>query len=52
MVKRITSDEYWFCHGVNFVEGELCEFIGEVAVRDWTASSPVDCYDNGLTPSG
>lgn len=50
--KRITSDEYWFCHGVNFIEGELCQFIGEVAYPAYGNSPGVECYDNGLTPSG
>lgn len=50
--KRISSDEYWFCHGVNFIEGELCQFIGEVAYPAYGSSPGVECYDNGLTPSG
>lgn len=50
--KRITSEEYWFCHGVNFVEGELCQFIGEIAYPAYGNSPEVECYDNGLTPSG
>lgn len=49
--KRITSDEYWFCHGVNFIQGELCQFIGAIAYSDWQTPG-VECYDNGLTPSG
>ncbi|KAI3321643.1 hypothetical protein HD806DRAFT_524095 [Xylariaceae sp. AK1471] len=28
-VKR-RQDDYWFCHAINFIEGELCEFIGEI----------------------
>ncbi|KAJ4415708.1 hypothetical protein N0V82_007201 [Gnomoniopsis sp. IMI 355080] len=48
--KRITSDEYWFCHGVNFIKGELCQFIGEIAYPDYGSSPGVECYDNGLTP--
>lgn len=46
-----SSDEYWFCHGVNFVQGEFCEFIGAIAYSAW-GSEGVECYDNGLTPSG
>lgn len=50
--KRISSDEYWFCHGVNFIEGQLCQFIGEVAYPAYGSSPGVECYDNGLTPRG
>lgn len=50
--KRITSEEYWFCHGVNFIKGELCQFIGEIAYPAYGSSPGVECYDNGLTPSG
>lgn len=50
--KRISSDEYWFCHGVNFIQGELCQFIGEVAYPAYGSSPGTECYDNGLTPSG
>lgn len=30
------QDEYWFCHAVNFFEGELCEFIGPIGGYDYT----------------
>jgi hypothetical protein len=28
-VPRRRRDDYWFCHAINFIEDELCEFIGE-----------------------
>ncbi|KAI1798631.1 hypothetical protein F4811DRAFT_547767 [Daldinia bambusicola] len=34
--------DYWFCHGVNFIQGELCEFLGEVATQEFVAGGP-DC---------
>ncbi|CAN8097730.1 unnamed protein product [Discula destructiva] len=49
--KRTTSDDYWFCHGVNFIQGELCEFIGQIAYYQWPTPG-VQCFDNGLSPSG
>ncbi|KAI1105699.1 hypothetical protein F4804DRAFT_303729 [Jackrogersella minutella] len=24
------NDDYWYCHGVNFKKGQLCEFIGSM----------------------
>lgn len=48
------ADGYWFCHGVNFKQGELCEFIGAIQYPDFTGDvkSTGQCWDNGLTPSG
>ncbi len=30
------QDEYWVCHAVNFIEGELCEFVGELGGYTYT----------------
>ncbi|KAI8632864.1 hypothetical protein F5Y19DRAFT_419248 [Xylariaceae sp. FL1651] len=30
------DDEYWFCHGINFIEGELCEFFGDIGGETYT----------------
>ncbi|KAI0531881.1 hypothetical protein GGR58DRAFT_492043 [Xylaria digitata] len=30
------QDEYWFCHAVNFIEGELCEFVGGLGGYTYT----------------
>ncbi|KAI1815550.1 hypothetical protein GGS20DRAFT_542912 [Poronia punctata] len=35
--RKRQDDDYWFCHGVNFKEGELCEFfgsLGDKAIED------------------
>ncbi|KAJ8122881.1 hypothetical protein O1611_g9730 [Lasiodiplodia mahajangana] len=37
------EDDYWFCHAVNFIEGELCEFIGEVDDFTYKAGGS-DCW--------
>ncbi|KAJ8110715.1 hypothetical protein ONZ43_g5803 [Nemania bipapillata] len=37
------SDEYWFCHAVNFKQGELCEFVGEIKDFTYTAGGS-DCW--------
>ncbi|KAI0390194.1 hypothetical protein F5Y17DRAFT_469105 [Xylariaceae sp. FL0594] len=29
----VDDDEYWFCHGVNFKQGELCEFFGSLGSK-------------------
>ncbi|KAI0186821.1 hypothetical protein F4808DRAFT_140506 [Astrocystis sublimbata] len=43
------NDDYWFCHGVNFIEGELCEFFGTVGEMKFEADSGSDCwYQDGL----
>ncbi|RWA10073.1 hypothetical protein EKO27_g5027 [Xylaria grammica] len=45
------QDEYWFCHAVNFVEGELCEFIGDIGgytYTPWAAS----CWQVPGLPTG
>lgn len=53
MKNRRQSDEYWFCHGVNFKQGELCQFIGAIEYPHFTGEkSEGQCWDNGLTPSG
>lgn len=39
---------YWFCHGVNFIQDELCEFIGAVSHYDFPTPG-VRSWDNGLT---
>ncbi|KAI0538939.1 hypothetical protein GGR58DRAFT_500725 [Xylaria digitata] len=47
--KRASDDDYWFCHGVNFKEGELCEFIGSLGDRTFESGSGTDCfYIDGL----
>lgn len=53
MKDRRQADGYWFCHGVNFKQGELCEFIGAIEYDSFTGDpSQGQCWDNGLTPSG
>ncbi|KAI8633225.1 hypothetical protein F5Y19DRAFT_417183 [Xylariaceae sp. FL1651] len=37
------DDNYWFCHTVNFKEGELCEFVGEVESFTYQAGGS-DCW--------
>lgn len=52
-VKEKRQDDYWFCHGVNFKKGELCEFIGAIQYPSFTGEqSTGQCWDNGLTPGG
>ncbi|KAI0378667.1 hypothetical protein F5Y04DRAFT_143278 [Hypomontagnella monticulosa] len=36
------DDDYWFCHGVNFKQGELCEFIGAVGTQEFVEGGS-DC---------
>jgi len=42
------DDDYWFCHGVNFKEGELCEFFGSLgskSIEDQTfKAGGSDCF--------
>ncbi|KAI1825644.1 hypothetical protein F4861DRAFT_501089 [Xylaria intraflava] len=38
------GDGYWFCHGVNFVEGELCEFIGALGAKTLVPGSGNHCW--------
>ncbi|KAI0410010.1 hypothetical protein F4802DRAFT_10491 [Xylaria palmicola] len=43
------AGEYWFCHGVNFVEGELCEFFGSLGQKTFKPGSDSHCfYIDGL----
>ncbi|KAI2602553.1 hypothetical protein GGR54DRAFT_495070 [Hypoxylon sp. NC1633] len=42
----------WFCHGVNFIQGELCEFIGSVGTRNFVGGGSDCWYLNGLDGSG
>lgn len=52
-MKNKRQDDYWFCHGVNFKKGELCQFIGAIEYPDFTGEkSKGQCWDNGLTPRG
>ncbi|KAI1396130.1 hypothetical protein F4819DRAFT_150925 [Hypoxylon fuscum] len=44
------DDDYWFCHGVNFVQGELCEFIGSLGSREFIAGGSDCWYVDGLDP--
>lgn len=48
------ASEYWFCHGVNFKQGEYCEFIGAIEYPHFTGNPKTEgqCWDNGLTPRG
>lgn len=47
--KRQGNDDYWFCHGVNFVQGELCEFIGSLGEKTFASGSNNHClYVDGL----
>lgn len=54
MRNKRQADGYWFCHGVNFKKGELCEFIGAIQYPDFTGNvtESGQCWDNGLTPGG
>lgn len=45
------QDEYWFCHAVNFVEGELCEFVGAIGEYRYTPWS-TSCYEVPGIPGG
>ncbi|KAI0160477.1 hypothetical protein GGR57DRAFT_384672 [Xylariaceae sp. FL1272] len=38
------DDDYWFCHGVNFRQGELCEFIGQKGTLTFAAGSGNTCW--------
>ncbi|KAI1206645.1 uncharacterized protein F4807DRAFT_438787 [Annulohypoxylon truncatum] len=38
----------WFCHGVNFIKGELCEFIGSLGSREFVEGGPDCFYIDGL----
>ncbi|KAI5923629.1 hypothetical protein F4810DRAFT_710371 [Camillea tinctor] len=40
--------EYWFCHGVNFVKGELCEFIGSRGGMEFREGGSDCWYLDGL----
>lgn len=44
---RVSEDEYWFCHGVNFKQGELCEFVGQITRSKYTPGT--NYWDTGLT---
>ncbi|KAI3392636.1 hypothetical protein diail_5424 [Diaporthe ilicicola] len=51
--KRQAEGDYWFCHGVNFKKGELCQFVGAIQYPAFTGDpSQGQCWDNGLTPGG
>ncbi|KAL7625928.1 hypothetical protein AAE478_002697 [Parahypoxylon ruwenzoriense] len=45
---RQDDDNYWFCHGVNFVQGELCEFIGSIGTREFVEGGSDCWYLDGL----
>ncbi|KAI6087283.1 hypothetical protein F4821DRAFT_236813 [Hypoxylon rubiginosum] len=45
---RRQNGDYWFCHGVNFVQGELCEFIGSLGSREFIAGGSDCWYLDGL----
>ncbi|KAI1451424.1 hypothetical protein F4805DRAFT_103309 [Annulohypoxylon moriforme] len=40
--------DYWFCHGVNFVKGKLCEFIGSLGSREFIEGGSDCLYIDGL----
>ncbi|KAI5860573.1 hypothetical protein GGS23DRAFT_229363 [Durotheca rogersii] len=44
LAARQNDDDYWYCHGVNFVQGQLCEFIGALGDREFVAGSGSDCW--------
>lgn len=47
------SDDFWFCHGVNFKKGELCQFLGAIQYTHFTGErSEGQCWDSGLNWSG
>lgn len=47
------SDDFWFCHGVNFKKGELCQFVGAIQYTQFTGEkSEGQCWDSGLNWSG
>ncbi|KAI1126204.1 hypothetical protein F5Y10DRAFT_216010 [Nemania abortiva] len=46
------QDDYWFCHAVNFKQGELCEFVGEIEDFTYKAGGS-DCWIYpGFNPGG
>ncbi|KAI1654581.1 hypothetical protein F4813DRAFT_370437 [Daldinia decipiens] len=42
------DSDYWFCHGINFIQGELCEFIGSLGSTESTEGGPDCLYMNSL----
>ncbi|OTA99351.1 hypothetical protein M426DRAFT_325214 [Hypoxylon sp. CI-4A] len=42
------DEDYWFCHGVNFIQGELCEFIGSIGSREFVEGGSDCLYIDGL----
>lgn len=36
LVTREAPGDYWFCHAVNFIQDELCEFVGVIGGYDYT----------------
>lgn len=38
------GEEYWFCHGVNWIEGDMCELVGTITA---SAYSPGTNYWDG-----
>ncbi|KAI0880734.1 uncharacterized protein GGS22DRAFT_174077 [Annulohypoxylon maeteangense] len=45
---RQGDPDYWFCHGVNFIQGELCEFIGQLGTREFVEGGSDCFYVDGL----
>ncbi|KAI1477259.1 hypothetical protein K445DRAFT_321557 [Daldinia sp. EC12] len=44
--KRQEGD--WFCHGVNFIQGELCEFIGQLGTTEFVEGGSDCAYFKSL----
>ncbi|KAI0004850.1 hypothetical protein F4779DRAFT_599055 [Xylariaceae sp. FL0662B] len=42
------QEDYWFCHGVNFIQGELCEFFGSIGSREFVGGGGDCWYLDGL----
>ncbi|KAI1085356.1 hypothetical protein F5B20DRAFT_518023 [Whalleya microplaca] len=42
------QEDYWFCHGINFIEGELCEFFGSIGSREFVEGGGNCWYLDGL----
>ncbi|KAI2612726.1 uncharacterized protein GGS25DRAFT_518411 [Hypoxylon fragiforme] len=42
----------WFCHGVNFMQGQLCEFIGSIGATEFVEGGSDCWYMDGLDGPG
>ncbi|XDG10637.1 hypothetical protein ABKA04_010252 [Annulohypoxylon sp. FPYF3050] len=47
-LEKRQDPDYWFCHGVNFIKGELCEFIGSLGSKEFVEGGSDCFYIDGL----